>query len=255
MNVTELVALVAKESAIPEKRVALYARRLREAGLLPQSKGRFYPEVTCEHCARLLVAMLAEEDPQHAASAVQEKYDAENWMARTQVNIIEGTHIADAESPSVHVVVEEWRKYLRAEVMANRFERVTGDQCERIADNHILDDEIGVGSIKLNRLTRPAVNAFRDRLLTSRSEDMTRRTITTLALVNDFAIDRGWANLNNARGIKVRRTSRLKAKPIHSQRKRCSRHHRQLGGAVSDGTCGCRILRTSCFGDLWPEMG
>jgi integrase len=133
-------------------------------------------------------------------------------MARTQVNILEGTHVADSESPSVNVVIEEWQKYIRAEVMAKRLERVTGDHYERIADNHILDDEVGVGIIKLNKLTRPAVNAFRDRLLLRRSEDLTRRVITTLALVSDFAIDRGWATVNNARGIKVRRASRLKAK-------------------------------------------
>ena len=72
MNVSELVELIAKESAIPEKRVALYARRLREDGLLPQSKGRFYPEVSSEHCARLLVALLAAENPQHAASKVDD---------------------------------------------------------------------------------------------------------------------------------------------------------------------------------------
>jgi len=67
----------------------------------------------------------------------------------------------------------------------------------------------GVGIIKLNKLTRPAVNAFRDRLLLRRSEDLTRRVITTLALVSDFAIDRGWAKRHEYREQLVPKSCRV----------------------------------------------
>ena len=72
MTITELVALIAKESGIPEKRVSLYARRLKEKKFIPQSKGRFYPGVSFYEAASLIVALVAAENPQHAASTAHD---------------------------------------------------------------------------------------------------------------------------------------------------------------------------------------
>ena len=81
-TVAELVRIVAQVLELPDKEVALYARRLREAkGLLPQSRGRRYPRINYKHCARLLVSLLAAENARSAAAAVRNHPDLIGRMA------------------------------------------------------------------------------------------------------------------------------------------------------------------------------
>jgi integrase len=57
-------------------------------------------------------------------------------------------------------------------------------------------------------LTRAAANAFRDRLLKSRSERLTRCTLSTVSLAIEQARDCGLASVNNVKSVKVRSSSR-----------------------------------------------
>ena len=68
---SELIGTISQVVRIPEKDVALYARRLREAGLLPQSTGRFHPQVDHRDCARLVTALLAADNARNASEAVR----------------------------------------------------------------------------------------------------------------------------------------------------------------------------------------
>ncbi len=65
---SELIKTISRAVRIPEKDVTLYARRLREAGLLPQSAGRSHPEVDHKDCAR---ALLASDNARNAPDAVR----------------------------------------------------------------------------------------------------------------------------------------------------------------------------------------
>ena len=137
---------------------------------------------------------------------------AENWSARTHIEVLDGTHVAEADSLTLARVAEAWRSHIRSEVMANRMERSTGEYYEGLLDNHVLDPEVGVGMVKMNRLNLPTTNLFRDRLLESRSGGVTRRSISVLKLIIDYGIGRGWATINHAKDIRIRRSSRLKPK-------------------------------------------
>jgi integrase len=78
-----------------------------------------------------------------------------------------------------------------------------------------------IGSLKLARLTVPAVNAFRDQLLDDgRSRDMTKRVLSSLTAIVGEAQARGLVATNNVRAIakikRERRSERLEM-PSHSE--------------------------------------
>ncbi len=70
-TLSELTRAISRVVRIPEKDVALYARRLREAGLLPKSAGRSHPPVDHRDCARLVTALLASDNARNAPDAVR----------------------------------------------------------------------------------------------------------------------------------------------------------------------------------------
>ena len=71
LTLSELIGTISQVVRIPEKDVALYARRLREAGLLPQSAGRSHPQVDHRDCARLVTALLAADNARNAPDTVR----------------------------------------------------------------------------------------------------------------------------------------------------------------------------------------
>ncbi len=70
-KLSHLIATISRFVRIPEKEVALYARRLREDGLLPQSSGRSHPDVDHRDCARLLTALLVTDVAREAPDGVR----------------------------------------------------------------------------------------------------------------------------------------------------------------------------------------
>ena len=70
-TVSELTKTVSQVVRVPEKDVALYVRRLREDGLLPQSVGRYNPQIDYKDCARLVTALLAADNARNAPEAVR----------------------------------------------------------------------------------------------------------------------------------------------------------------------------------------
>ena len=80
---------------------------------------------------------------------------------------------------------------------------------------HIRDPEAGIAGTKLSRLTRKAVNDFRDRLLASgRSEGTTRKVLGVLRLILNHAMDNTQLHANPAAGVRVLRSSRIDYKVV-----------------------------------------
>jgi len=70
-KVSDLVRAISETLDIPVKEVALYARRLREDHLLPQSRGRFHPPVRLKDTFRLIFAILGSGTAQDAPNIVR----------------------------------------------------------------------------------------------------------------------------------------------------------------------------------------
>ena len=56
------------------------------------------------------------------AKQFAKRKDAEAWMHRSAVEVMEGRQVADRDSPTVSKVAELWLAYCEAEMAAGRFE-------------------------------------------------------------------------------------------------------------------------------------
>jgi integrase len=84
------------------------------------------------------------------------KKDADAWIARTQIDVLNGTHTPDAASITVREAGERW---IRA--AAPHVQRTTVDSYRQHLKFHILPY---LGDMKLSRLTVAAVRDFEDKL-------------------------------------------------------------------------------------------
>ena len=133
------------------------------------------------------------------------KRDAEAWLTSAAWQVSQGTHTPDSQSITVAQACEIW---IAAAESKGR-ERGTIQQYRQLADLHIAPL---IGAEKLSRLTQPKVATFVDKLLESRSRDMTHKAVRALARVLGEAQRRGLIAQNVAAGVKVDRSSREKAK-------------------------------------------
>ena len=114
-----------------------------------------------------------------------------------------GTYSADSASITVAEAAELWLK--RGELEG--LERSTLEHYRVHADQHI---EPSLGRHKLSRLTRPIVEAFKDKLLETRSRAMAQKVMTSLRSILSEAQRRGLVAHNAASGVTVRRPGRHK---------------------------------------------
>ena len=70
-TVSELPEIFADSWRYPHKKTALYMRRLREAGMLPETPGGKIIQATAEHAATLMLALLAGGNAAHAVEAAK----------------------------------------------------------------------------------------------------------------------------------------------------------------------------------------
>ena len=76
-----------------------------------------------------------------------------------------------------------------------------------------------IGSVKLSRLSVPALSSFRDRLLDAgRSPDMVRRALTSLSGIVRTAQQRGLVAFNNVPRVERTRRSRSDRRPVMPSR-------------------------------------
>ena len=136
------------------------------------------------------------------------KAAALDWSAGTRIDLKHGTHVADGDSISV----EEAGRLWLTSCAANDLERSTREQYRQHVDLHIGPL---IGTMKLNKLTVPAVRTFQDQLrATGRSAALTRKIITSLGSIVADAQERGLATRNPVR----ERKRRSKATARHKKR-------------------------------------
>lgn len=142
----------------------------------------------------------------------EKKREADSFMVKARAEISSGTYVHDADSATVKEATQVWLdSCAQRRDKGLEMEAATYVAYEVHVRVHILDPEVGIGDIKLSRLTRKAVNDFRDRLLESgRSEAMTRKVLTTLKLILALALDNQEIAFNPAERVKVRRASRIR---------------------------------------------
>jgi integrase len=139
------------------------------------------------------------------------KKDADAWSNKTGVAVLEGTHIADSASITVHRAGELWLKTCEAAGL----ERSTLDQYRQHLRFHIVGNDapadeqakgLFIGSLKLSQLNAPTVRAFEDRLAEAgRSPAMVRYVIRSLGSLLADAQERGYVTRNAVRELRARR--------------------------------------------------
>lgn len=135
------------------------------------------------------------------------KKDAEAWSVGAAWQVSQGVHTADSQSVTVAIAAKQWIKKAEAEGR----ERGTVDQYDQLARLHIVPL---IGAEKLSRLTRPSVEAFRDKLVETRSKAMAGKAVRALSSILTEAQRRGLVAQNVAKGVKVVRAGREKAKVV-----------------------------------------
>jgi integrase len=110
--------------------------------------------------------------------------------------IAAGVHVADAASITVREAADLWLQRAQTEAL----EASTIKQYREHIEIHIVPS---LGGTKLSRLTKPAIENFRDQLLDTRSRALTRKVLTSLKGVLTEAQRRGLINQNVAAGTKV----------------------------------------------------
>lgn len=149
-------------------------------------------------------------DPQGKRRAKQfvRKKEADEFATKAGWEVKQGTHTADSQSITVKRAGELWLARGRREGL----EQSTLDAYDQHVRLHI--DPL-LGAKKLNQLTKPAVEAFRDTLLDSgRSKPMVSRVLRSLSSIVTEAERVGYVAQNVARGVTLRRSARERSKVV-----------------------------------------
>ncbi|HMF21926.1 MAG TPA: site-specific integrase, partial [Pseudolabrys sp.] len=124
---------------------------------------------------------------------------ADKYDARSRVEVIDGTHIADATSVTVKEAGELWLKSAEA----NNLEWSTIEQYRQHLNLHIIPF---LGTRKLSKLTAPVVRAFTDQLQENgRSPTLTKYIKRSLGSLLADAQERGLAIRNPVHELRGRR--------------------------------------------------
>jgi integrase len=132
------------------------------------------------------------------------KKDAEAWQTEAAWQISQGTHTPGSQSITVAKASELWLARARREEL----EPTTIASYDQHVRLHIRPL---IGDRKLNQLTKPIIEAFRDQLVETRSRAMASRVMRSLSGIVAEAERRGFVAQNVAAGVAVRRAKRDKA--------------------------------------------
>lgn len=135
------------------------------------------------------------------------KKDADAWITQAAWEVSKGVHTADSQSITVSAAADLWI----AKAEGEGRERSTVKQYRELARLHIVPL---IGAEKLSRLSMPAVETFRDSLVATRSKAMAGKAVRALSSIITEAQRRGLVAQNVAKGVKVIRSSRDKAKIV-----------------------------------------
>ena len=136
------------------------------------------------------------------------KKDADDFLKQAGWEVKQGTHTADSQSVTVAKAAETWLARGRREGL----EKSTMNAYEQHVRLHI---EPFLGTRRLNQLTKPMIEEFRDALLDSgRSRAMAKRVLGSLTSIVREAERIGYVAQNVCRGVTVKRSGREKVKVI-----------------------------------------
>jgi integrase len=130
------------------------------------------------------------------------KKEADAFALTAGVEVRDGTHVPDRETITVEEACKAWLK----NCSRNGLERSTLDQYEQHVRLHI---NPLIGSLKLSKITVPAVRAFQDDLRDNgRSAAMISRVTVSLGSILSDAQERGLVVRNAVHEMKSRRKSK-----------------------------------------------
>lgn len=135
------------------------------------------------------------------------KKDAEAWLVNTSWEVKHGTHTPDSKSITVEAAAHVWLDQAKREGL----EPTTIAAYEQHVRLHIVPL---CGARKLNQLTKPIVEGYRDQLLDNLSRSMARRVLRSLTAIVAEAERRGYVAKNPCSGVTVRKANRDKMKPV-----------------------------------------
>lgn len=135
------------------------------------------------------------------------KKEADAWAPQTAVDVRAGIHTADSASITVEQAAKLWIEHVETEGR----EAATVRQYRQHAALHI---NPRIGSVKLSRLTTPAVKAFRDELLRDLSRPLARKVLTSLKSLISAAMLAGKVAHNPALPVKIGDVKRHKARVV-----------------------------------------
>lgn len=137
----------------------------------------------------------------------QRKREAEAWLTKAAWEVSQGVHTADSQSITIGQAADLWI----AKAEGEGRERSTVKQYRELARIHIVPL---LGAERLSRLTMPAVEAYRDALVATRSKAMAGKAVRALSSIIAEAQRRGLVAQNVAKGVKVVRSKREKKKVL-----------------------------------------
>jgi integrase len=127
------------------------------------------------------------------------KREADAYHAKVRVDVSSGVHVVDSQS----VTVAEAGQYWIQTAEANSLERATIDGYRQHLNYHIVPY---LGSMKLSRLTVPAVAEFRDTLrANARSPLLVKKVLASLSSILADAQERGLVTQNVVRSLTGRK--------------------------------------------------
>lgn len=181
------------------------------------------------------------------------KREADAFHAKARTEVAAGVHTPDSASITVREAADLWI----ARCERDALELTTILAYRQHVDLHIVPY---IGTVKLSRLSAPAVNAFRDQLLDAgRSRDMVRRVLASLAALVGEAQARGLVATNNVRTVsKTKRGKRTEDRiemPTRDELRAIiattpDRHRPLILTALLAGLRGV-LNFAACFGRTW----
>jgi integrase len=139
------------------------------------------------------------------AKLFERRADADGWLTRVRRDLQLGTHVPESQSASIADACADYIEHCRGRM--ERGEHMTQKLFRLyrgLICNHILHPEMGIGALKVAKLTKSAIGDFRDRLRGAGVSVLTtRKVVGTLARILDLAISSDQLAVNHARNIIV----------------------------------------------------
>jgi integrase len=151
------------------------------------------------------VAAYRDCDGRRHNKGFRSRKDAKAFLVLTEGEIVAGIHTPESDSITVSEAAKLWLK--RAEL--EELERSTLRQYKNHVALHIVPE---IGKVKLARLSTRVAQAYRDKLLETRSRPLARKVLSSLKGIVAEAMRRGLVAQNTALPVKIDTKKRAEGK-------------------------------------------